>query len=751
MQSLTFIANLGPDSNGNTELANHYLRRDARPPSSIGLATQSTNRSSSRIWGTAHNEALDCFIYLSSPSSEPSPSRPSLQPPPSLLLLAAPCRRTVAKHQSMLASPPSWIGRGGSTSSLTSSSFAPFSSFNSAAAAVPPTSSYQLSSSQSAYPQTHFSSGSTAGMNAWNRDYQANTPREVQGSAGAAGTGSSGGAPQLPPTVGSGAPFEGSGSGYWTSDQGHHGMPSWTAASHGSYTGGGISTDAGTGPDYVAPRPQSAGQYGASTAVSASSRHYASQPSSFSGATLPSSLPGNFGATPTHYGPPGSAGGLTSSGGSHYTFGSGMPSSAGSESSFYASLQQSSGGSGSSSNFTALAPPERELHGGSHHHFGPYVGAAGGTVAGIGGGVGSSSGGGLSQHEAAHGHHHAPYAHYGYHDGYEHRPPYFNPFEVKHRRRTTRSQFKVLESTFIETPKPSAATRKALSEQLDMPLRAVQIWFQNRRAKAKAQAKKDASQSGRASSPRNPNSARPSTSGSVGSNFHFQGHTSGGGGSSSSAAADARPPMSSGSTSSTGSLQPNQHLGLSGMPPFDEARRFSTPSASSLLQNSTPKPLQLAPLISPGNASGSESLGLATGSASGGGSSHDSFKVPFGRPSMRSAPATATAFGSQTAYGATGSYGSGGSTSQSGTGTAGLLSQDELYSAPVTGEQMGSGSTSSTLYDDRTYRRPGSSSSSNFVSPGTLSPVQQHGAGTNPQQPYDANEERKSNQSYWRY
>ncbi|PWY99862.1 Homeodomain-like protein, partial [Testicularia cyperi] len=62
---------------------------------------------------------------------------------------------------------------------------------------------------------------------------------------------------------------------------------------------------------------------------------------------------------------------------------------------------------------------------------------------------------------------------------------YLNPFEVKHRRRTTKTQFKLLESTFHETPKPSAALRKQLSVQLDMPQRAVQIWFQNRRAKAK--------------------------------------------------------------------------------------------------------------------------------------------------------------------------------------------------------------------------------------------------------------------------
>lgn len=65
-----------------------------------------------------------------------------------------------------------------------------------------------------------------------------------------------------------------------------------------------------------------------------------------------------------------------------------------------------------------------------------------------------------------------------------------NPFEIKHRRRTTKTQFRVLESTFREVPKPNATLRKQISAQLDMPVRAVQIWFQNRRAKAKAMEKK---------------------------------------------------------------------------------------------------------------------------------------------------------------------------------------------------------------------------------------------------------------------
>ncbi|SJX62325.1 uncharacterized protein SRS1_13171 [Sporisorium reilianum f. sp. reilianum] len=75
-----------------------------------------------------------------------------------------------------------------------------------------------------------------------------------------------------------------------------------------------------------------------------------------------------------------------------------------------------------------------------------------------------------------------------------------NPFEIKHRRRTTKTQFRVLESTFREVPKPNATLRKQISAQLDMPVRAVQIWFQNRRAKAKAMEKKKQTGGGAGSS-----------------------------------------------------------------------------------------------------------------------------------------------------------------------------------------------------------------------------------------------------------
>ncbi|KAI9019244.1 homeobox domain-containing protein, partial [Phycomyces nitens] len=53
------------------------------------------------------------------------------------------------------------------------------------------------------------------------------------------------------------------------------------------------------------------------------------------------------------------------------------------------------------------------------------------------------------------------------------------------RRRTSREQHKTLEDTFQANPKPNSKVRHALADQLSMPVRSVQVWFQNRRAKAK--------------------------------------------------------------------------------------------------------------------------------------------------------------------------------------------------------------------------------------------------------------------------
>ncbi|KAI8637192.1 Homeodomain-like protein, partial [Parasitella parasitica] len=73
------------------------------------------------------------------------------------------------------------------------------------------------------------------------------------------------------------------------------------------------------------------------------------------------------------------------------------------------------------------------------------------------------------------------------------RPTFYNPFEIKHRRRTSRAQLKVLEKSYTENPKPSAAIRRILAQKLEMTPRGVQIWFQNRRAKAKQSKRKPSS------------------------------------------------------------------------------------------------------------------------------------------------------------------------------------------------------------------------------------------------------------------
>ncbi|KAI8344719.1 Homeodomain-like protein [Chlamydoabsidia padenii] len=79
----------------------------------------------------------------------------------------------------------------------------------------------------------------------------------------------------------------------------------------------------------------------------------------------------------------------------------------------------------------------------------------------------------------------AHYYHGYYYPSNDFRPTFYNPFEIKHRRRTSRAQLKVLEKAFSENPKPNANVRRYLAQELDMTPRGVQIWFQNRRAKAK--------------------------------------------------------------------------------------------------------------------------------------------------------------------------------------------------------------------------------------------------------------------------
>ncbi|KAK4685006.1 hypothetical protein P7C73_g5152, partial [Tremellales sp. Uapishka_1] len=63
----------------------------------------------------------------------------------------------------------------------------------------------------------------------------------------------------------------------------------------------------------------------------------------------------------------------------------------------------------------------------------------------------------------------------------------YGNLEVKHRRRTTPEQLKVLEHYFDVNPKPDNALREWLAQELSMTKRNVQVWFQNRRAKVKGQ------------------------------------------------------------------------------------------------------------------------------------------------------------------------------------------------------------------------------------------------------------------------
>ncbi|KAF8520401.1 hypothetical protein BU17DRAFT_65418 [Hysterangium stoloniferum] len=78
-------------------------------------------------------------------------------------------------------------------------------------------------------------------------------------------------------------------------------------------------------------------------------------------------------------------------------------------------------------------------------------------------------------------------------------PYIYDPTHVKHRRRTTPEQLKVLEDTFKTDPKPNPALRKQLSVELGMSPRVLQVWFQNRRMKVKRLAKKQISASASAS------------------------------------------------------------------------------------------------------------------------------------------------------------------------------------------------------------------------------------------------------------
>ncbi|KZV79153.1 hypothetical protein EXIGLDRAFT_833079 [Exidia glandulosa HHB12029] len=68
----------------------------------------------------------------------------------------------------------------------------------------------------------------------------------------------------------------------------------------------------------------------------------------------------------------------------------------------------------------------------------------------------------------------------------------YYPNDVRHRKRTSRAQLIVLEAAFEEDQKPGPSIRMEISQQIGMTVRAVQVWFQNRRAKEKNLQKKQA-------------------------------------------------------------------------------------------------------------------------------------------------------------------------------------------------------------------------------------------------------------------
>lgn len=70
------------------------------------------------------------------------------------------------------------------------------------------------------------------------------------------------------------------------------------------------------------------------------------------------------------------------------------------------------------------------------------------------------------------------------------RNEYYNPFAVRHRKKTTQLQLEVLEKTFETNIRPDTRLRRMLADQLGMTPRSIQVWFQNRRAKEKKIAEK---------------------------------------------------------------------------------------------------------------------------------------------------------------------------------------------------------------------------------------------------------------------
>ncbi|KAI8076974.1 hypothetical protein BDF21DRAFT_384740 [Thamnidium elegans] len=70
-------------------------------------------------------------------------------------------------------------------------------------------------------------------------------------------------------------------------------------------------------------------------------------------------------------------------------------------------------------------------------------------------------------------------------------PPFDRDISPPRKRtRTSPEQLAILEKSFSTNPSPNNRVREQLSHQLGMPERSIQIWFQNRRAKVKNQAKR---------------------------------------------------------------------------------------------------------------------------------------------------------------------------------------------------------------------------------------------------------------------
>lgn len=56
---------------------------------------------------------------------------------------------------------------------------------------------------------------------------------------------------------------------------------------------------------------------------------------------------------------------------------------------------------------------------------------------------------------------------------------------IKRRRRLTSQESRFLQEAFRKNPKPTSEARSKIAQALGMPIRAIQIWFQNRRAKSR--------------------------------------------------------------------------------------------------------------------------------------------------------------------------------------------------------------------------------------------------------------------------